>query len=758
MTYRLFQVLSFIYLLSLCSCANESPDTPITKADYERATSYLFENINNKEALNLSVDPYWFRDNTGFSFIEYEKDAKVFKRLKLSDYEITELFDHELIANQLSDLLDQNIDPYNLPFDYLMQRVDNNFRVQIEGKDYLINIDTDEVTVDPDSPYGTNLIERASPDGKWIAFTKKYNLYIRSTTTGKEYQLSTDGKKHYEFGTFYGWYDTMEGENGERPKRFYVNWSPDSKWIQTNLVDFRNAEKMYLLDWSKEELFKPRLLSYYRGSPGDSTMVKVTPVFYQVDTREEYIPKLPIATHVTSAGFRWHESTNKVLVDYAERGFKTQHVAELDLGTKQLRSLIQETSDTNIDNFYYQYLKNENQLLFLSERSGWRQIYLHDLASNKTKGLTNGEYYIDQIVTFDRYEKRIYFMASGKEPQRNPYFSHLYSVHIETGELQLLTPEDAHHQIQFSQDRSHFFDNYSTFNQPTRSVLKRTSDGALLKEIIQADVSALTDKGWTPPQAFESVGRDGKTPIYGAMWKPSNFDASKKYPIIDHSYTGPHTQMFPRNFRTVLARNNQALAELGFIVVMIDGMGTAGRSKEFHNYSYKNMGKNLTEHVSVIKELGVLYPWFDAERVGIFGHSAGGYDAGHALLEFPDFYKVAVASSADHDFRMEKAWWPEMYMGWPVDSTYHQVSNITMAANLKGKLLLVHGGLDDNVNPSATFKLVEALIQADKEFDLLILPSQRHGYEGQHRAYFRKKRWNYFVEHLAGKAPIWDLQ
>ena len=216
--------------------------------------------------------------------------------------------------------------------------------------------------------------------------------------------------------------------------------------------------------------------------------------------------------------------------------------------------------------------------------------------------------------------------------------------------------------------------------------------------------------------------------------------------------------MFPRSFVSGIARNNQALAELGFIVVTVDGLGTAGRSKAFHNVSYKNMGKNLTDHVLAIKELGKRYTWIDTTRVGIFGHSAGGYDAGHAVLEFPDFYKVAVASSADHDFRMEKDWWPEMYMGWPVDSTYHQVSNITMAGNLKGKLLIVHGGIDENVNPSATFKLAEALVKADKEFDMLIFPSQRHGYQGKFNDYFTKKLWNYFVEHLLDAKPVWDFQ
>ena len=271
-----------------------------------------------------------------------------------------------------------------------------------------------------------------------------------------------------------------------------------------------------------------------------------------------------------------------------------------------------------------------------------------------------------------------------------------------------------------------------------------------------ANIDEVISKGWKAPEPFQLTAKDGKTTIYGALWKPTNFDPSKSYPIIDHSYTGPHTQVFPKTFNRGFT--NQSLAELGFVVMMVDGLGSSGRSKEFHDHSYKNMQNNLEDHVLAITYLGNTYSWINTDKVGVFGHSAGGYDAGRAMLGFPDFYKVGVASSADHDFRMEKAWWPEMYQGWPVDSTYQNVSNITNAKHLKGKLLLVHGSLDDNVNPSATFKLAEALVKADKEFDLLILPSQRHGYQGSYRKYFIKKRWNYFVKHLLEVEPIWDFK
>ena len=371
--------------------------------------------------------------------------------------------------------------------------------------------------------------------------------------------------------------------------------------------------------------------------------------------------------------------------------------------------------------------------------------------------LTGGSYYVNNFL-IDEKTKTIFFTASGKENGRNPYYQHLYKTGMDGKGLALLTPENANHDITVSPDGKYFIDNISAPDQPTRTVLRETATGKILKEIAKADIGGLLAIGYKYPETFMATARDGSTIIYGAMWKPTNFDPQKKYAVIDQSYTGPHTYMFPRTFAAAINRGNQSLAELGFIVVAIDGMGTANRSKAFHNVSYKNMGKNLVDHIIAIKELANKYSWIDIDRVGIFGHSAGGFDAGHAVLEFPDFYKVAVASSADHDFRMEKDWWPEMYMGWPVDSTYHLVSNITMAGNLKGKLLITHGGIDENVNPSATFKLAEALVRANKEFDMLIFPSQRHGYTGVFNDYFTKKRWNYFVEHLLGVKPIWDFE
>lgn len=743
-------------LLVLCFFGSAAQTQSLSQQDYQRAVSFLWSNIENKTAFNLQIQPYWLPDSTGFWWIQHNATAKRYQQVSFSIHRPQPLFDHERLAAVLQRQLRQAFDANNLPLAQLKVQEDKSIRFQIEETTYELDpksYDLQKVVEEEDK---AKRYESTSPDGQWIAYTENFNLYLRSLETGKTHQLSKNGHENYAYGSYYGWFDKMEGENGERPQRFRVSWSPDSKYLQTYICDLRSANKMYMLDWSVDTLYRPGLLSYYRGSPGDTNMVHMIPVFYNVNTKRQISLDLPRLTHINNMSFRWSKSPNLVYAFFQERGFKKAQILQLNLANRRALQLVTDNSRTNIDNFAYWLVEDQNKLLFASERSGWRQLYGFDLQKGGIYPLALGEYYFHNIAHISD-DGWIYFLAAGREPNRNPYHQHLYKVDIGGNNLTLLTPEDAHHIVSFAPNGQYFIDNYSTATQPTRTVLRVASTGKIVLELGKADIKRLIAKGWKAPQVFTAIGRDGKTKIYGALWKPTNFNPRKKYPIIDHSYTGPHTQVFPRDFKRVLSTSNQALAELGFIVMMVDGLGSAGRSKAFHNFSYKNMGNNLADHVLAIRQLGQRYSWIDVDRVGIFGHSAGGYDAGHAMLQFPDFYKVAVASSADHDFRMEKAWWPEMYMGWPVDSSYHQVSNITMADRLKGKLLLVHGALDDNVNASATFKLAEALVKADKEFDLLILPSQRHGYRGIYMDYFRKKRWNYFVEHLLGVDPIWDF-
>jgi dipeptidyl aminopeptidase/acylaminoacyl peptidase len=727
----------------------------VTREDYKRAVSFLGNNLTNSKVFNANIQPIWAADNSGVAFVTNSPIERQFKCMERNSGKITSLFNQEGLAQLLRDSFKVEAKAANLDLTNIQWIQKDSLRFTIGSSQYVYNRKTNQLG--KTNPESRDETISKSPDGKWIAFAKDYNLFLKSTETGAVRQLSTAGYKNYEYATSYGWGDLIEGENGERPSHFRVNWSPDSKWIQTYVCDLRSGNKMYLLDYGVDSLYRARLLSYYRASPGDTGMVRMIPVFFNTETGEEWRRDELRSTHTNPIGYEWSAETGIIYQTNRLRGYQQIDLHRVDLRNKQSELLLTETSKTNIDTYETWLWEEAGKFIFASERSGWRQLYSLDIKTKAVAPITRGAYYVNSIVFNNKKTNTLYYMASGKEEGRNPYYQHLYKVNLNGTENKMLTPENANHEVSPSVDGNWFVDNYSAIDQPTITVLRDGASGKVLIEMGKAEVSGLLVMGYKYPETFTAMARDGKTTIYGAIWKPTNFDAGKKYPVIDQSYTGPHTNMFPRSFQMALGRRNQCMAELGFIVVTIDGMGTAGRSKAFHNVSYKNMGQNLLDHKLAIEQLAKKYAWIDIDRVGIFGHSAGGFDAGHAVLEFPDFYKVAVASSADHDFRMEKDWWPEMYMGWPVDSSYHAVSNITMAGKLKGKLLITHGGIDENVNPSATFKLAEALIKADKEFDMLILPSQHHGYTGIYNDYFTKKLWNYFVEHLLGAKPIWDF-
>jgi dipeptidyl aminopeptidase/acylaminoacyl peptidase len=719
----------------------------ITINDYNRAVQFMWPNLINKKVFNVNTTPYWFSDSSGLAWVNQDAQAKIFYKLQWNKSP-ERLFNHQKMAKLLYDSLKITANENELPINLISIQDASNATIGLAGRTYHINFST--YTLVRQAINNRNPMESKSPDGKWIAFVNNYNLFVKSTTSSEIKQLSSNGKKGLEYALPYGWSDIIEGENGDRPQRLHVRWSPDSKWIQTYLVYLTKGEKMYLLDWSLDSLFKPKLLSYYRASPGDTNLVEIA-------TGKTIQRNMARNTHTFPTNYEWSKQPGMIYEMNRKRGFQEQVVNLINLYSNTEKQLYRETSKTNIDNFSIDIVEDWGEAVITSEKDGWKQLYLLNLATATIKPLTNGQYYVNSIF-IQQASRNIFFLASGKDAGRNPYHQYFYKIGLDGKPPLLLTTENANHDIVLSPNGKYFLDISSSHVQPCTTVLRSATDGRLLHTISKANIDALLQMGYTYPEEFVTKGRDGITPIYAVIHKPSNFDPAKKYPVIDQTYTGPHTNMFPRNFSSSLSRSNQALAELGFVVVTIDGMGTAGRSKAFQAVSYKNMGQNLLDHRIAISEMAQKYSWIDTTRVGIFGHSAGGYDAGHAVLAYPDFYKVAVASSADHDFRMEKDWWPEMYMGWPVDSSYHLASNITMAPNLKGKLLITHGGIDENVNPSATFKLAEALIKADKEFDMLILPSQRHGYTGIYNDYFTKKKWNYFVEHLLHQQPIWDFK
>ena len=406
----------------------------------------------------------------------------------------------------------------------------------------------------------------------------------------------------------------------------------------------------------------------------------------------------------------------------------------------------------------FEIVQNGAELLWSSERDGWNHLYLFDGKTGKLKHqVTQGAWPVRQIVHVDEKNRVVYFTASGREKGRDPYLRHLYRIGLDGSGLRLLTPEDADHLVEMSPTGRYFVDVYSKVNAPPVSVLRRSADGKVVMELEKADVEQLLATGWKFPEPFAAKARDGKTDVYGILFRPTNFDPKKKYPIIENIYSGPHSFNTPKRFpagRWEIANTftSQSVAELGFVVIIMDGLGQNHRGKAIRDYQYKNLADcGLEDRIGALRQLAQRYPYLDASRAGVFGFSAGGYAAVRAMLSHPEFYKVAVASAGNHDHRMDKLSWNELWMGHPIGEHYDKQSNVTDAAKLEGKLLLTYGDLDTNVPPASTLKLVDALMKANKDFDMLVFPN--HGHYLDDDPYFVRRRWDYFVENLLGVKP-----
>lgn len=739
----------FFIVISFSSSFAQFP-----KERYEQAAYYLTNNLE-KEIYHLEVSPNWIKGGTHFWHVSQTENGK---RYFLSDTKrqtTQEFFDHQKLAALLTKQSGENVSSAKLPLDKM--KVKNNDLIEFEWRNmsWKYHIAKNELTFIPKD--NIESVPGVSPDGQWRAFTKAHNLYVENLISGDVNQLSFAGKKDFEYASSFGWSDLIKGEGGVRPEMLYVSWSPDSKKILTNVIDLRIAEKMYLLDFSQDDKFRPDLYAYYRGSPGDTTVVQVIPVLFDVEHKKEVLLTSLKRPHFMSMNLSWQKDSKSLRGMYFERGFKKVHFLEVGLdGT--FKDLFSDEEDTfvNRDMLFYQFQNGD--FIVSSEKSGWNHLYHYDKNCRLIRQLTNGDFVVSKIAGVQEENQLLFFEASGKENSRNPYFNHLYKVKLDGTGLALLTQEDAYHEISLAPDFSVFVDNYSKPNMSTISVLRSTKDGEILQEISKADISNLKKRNYKFPDPFTAIAKDGKTEIHGLYFIPSDFDPNQKYPVIDYTYTGPHTATTPKTFKSSILNHPQQMAELGFVVVMVDGLGTAGRGKVFHNHSYRNLGDGTTDHVLAIRQLAEKVNFIDINKVGIYGHSAGGYDAARAMLLHPEFYKVAVSSAGDHDHRMEKAWWPEMFMGYPVEDFYHEQSNVTNAYKLQGKLLIAHGAMDENVNPSASYKFAEALIKAGKDFDFFIWPSRNHNFGRAYGDYFTKKRWDYFIEHLLEEVPLRNYQ
>jgi dipeptidyl-peptidase-4 len=602
-----------------------------------------------------------------------------------------------------------------------------------------------------------------SPDGTRAVFIRDWNLWVRETATGKETPLTSDGIKDFGYAT-----DNAGWAKSDRP---IVVWSPDSKKIATFQQDQRNVGEMYLVS---TEVGHPQLQTWKYPLPGDDIVSMLRRVVIDVDAAKVVALKMPLDQHRSSLcdnlacrggdwnDVQWAPDSSSVAFVSTSRDHRKTVLRVADPATGGVREVLEETVTTFFESgngrVNWRYLPASNEVIWFSERENWGRLYLYDLQSGTLKRpITAGDGNVTQLLHVDEKERVLLVQAVGREPGRDPYFTHLYRVGLDGGPATLLTPENANHEIVLSTSGKYFVDNYSKPDAPPVSVL-RDADGKLILELERADISRLLATGWKPPQPITVKARDGATDLYGLMYRPTRLVPGRKYPIINHIYPGPQTGSVGNRAFSVARGDAQALAELGFVVVEIDGMGTPWRSKKFHEAYYGDMADNtLPDQVAGMRELARRYPWIDITRVGIYGHSGGGYAAAAAMFHYPDFFKVGISESGNHDNRVYEDDWAEKWTGL-LDkhadgfTNYDSQANQNFAQNLKGKLLLAHGTMDNNVPPNNTLLVVDALIKANKDFDLLMIPNAAHGY-GSAANYMTRRRWDYFVRNLLGMEP-----
>ena len=603
--------------------------------------------------------------------------------------------------------------------------------------------------------------EVLSPDGRKAAFIRDYNLWVRDVATGAEAQLTTDGAKDFGYAT-----DNAGWKSSDRP---ILAWSADSRRIATNKQDERNVGDMYLVTTN---VGHPVLKSWKYPLPGDKEIAMIQRVIINVDTPKVIALNVPADPHratlsddIASSGtlddVEWTVNDAELAFVSTNRDHKQEKFRIADATNGTVREVFEETVPTQYESgrgaINWRYLPLSNEVIWYSERDNWGHLYLYDAKTGQLKNqITKGEWVVSRIVKVDEKKRQIYFLAAGKEAG-NPYFNHLYRIGFDGKKLTSLTPEDGNHTITLSPGGGYIIDSYSQPDVPPVTVL-RNLDGKVVTPLEKADISRLLATGWKAPRPITVKAADSKTDLYGLLFTPSHLDSTRKYPIIDYIYPGPQGGSVGSWSFSVARVDDQALAELGFIVVAIEGTSNPYRSKGFHDMSYGDMSTNtLADQVAGIKQLSSQYPWIDVDRVGIWGHSGGGFATAGAMFRYPDFFKVGISESGNHDNRNYEDDWGERYdglltIGADGKSNYEAQANAYYAKNLKGKLMLAHGLMDNNVPPYNTLLVVEALTKANKDYDLIVFPNAPHGY-GIYNPYMMRRRWDYFVRNLAGMEP-----
>jgi dipeptidyl-peptidase 4 len=740
-------------IFGMCSLALHSAFAQGTLEDYQRAQRFLPGNLRHVVFV-ADIDPHWIEKTNRFWYRRMSPKGAEFILVDADKNAVAPAFDQTELAKKLSQASNRQCEALDLPFTDV-EFVDDAkaIRFQIDNTQWTCQLSsyTCEKNQSPENP---NLV--LSPNKRWAAYVKDHNLYLHDVATGTIVQLTEDGVPGWDYATPLPSLRLLVDQGKEDVQQpAAVFWSPDSAKLITYRLDARNAGQFTSVQFVPPDQLRPRAFTYVYPLPGE-VLAKAQPVIFDIQSGK----RIEVQTSALELPFQdgpsfdWVPDSKSFYYDYDERGYKAKELRVVDATTGEQRVLIREQSDTYVDpgETFYRFADGIGEVLWSSERDGWNHLYLYGRKTGQLENqVTRGAWVVREIDHVDEKDRRVYFMANGREKNEDPYQTHLYSIGLDGKDLRLLSPENANHSVSMSPDGRFFVDSYSRPDLPGESVLRHAKDGSEVRVLEKSDANELLKTGWRFPEPFQGKAADGSADIYGLIWRPSNFEASKKYPVIEQVYTGPQGFFVPKNFAGMFRL--QSMAELGFIVVMVDGRGTTGRSRAFHQFSYRNLGGAFADHVALIKQMAERYPYMDLGRVGIYGTSAGGYGAAHAMLTFPDFYKVGVTISGDHDARLDKAWWNELYQGYPLQDDYAAQSNITMADHLKGHLLIEHGDIDDNVHPVETMRFVDALMRANKSFDMLFVPNMFHGESGDHAHYLVRRRWDYFVQYLLGVTP-----
>jgi dipeptidyl-peptidase 4 len=754
-------VIAGLVIGPLSGLAAFGQSTTLSESDYARAERMLSWNIDplidyNPTAFQwLSGGRLWYRNPIpdGHEFILADPSTGMRERA----------FDHERLAAALSAVSDVEYEPFRLPLQQLLPSDDGRLvGFELERRRW----ECDVIEYRCERP--TTALERTtggvlSPDGRLLAFLRDHNLWVRDLDAGTESQLTTDGTLHYGYAT--------DNEGWRQSPRPALSWSPDSRRIFTHRLDERGVGDMVL--WETLE-FRPRLQTWKYALPGDTIVPMYQWFIIDVaDRRKVPVQMEPDHQRTSSCcgmlrgdelgDVQWSEEGTRIARVSTTRDYTTVTLRIIDVETGAVRTVMSETGDPFFEataagrgDPNWRVLFNRNEVLWYSKRDDWGHLYMYDLESGTQKRrLTDGAWNV--VTVMEVADDFVYFTGAGREAGRDPYHRHLYRIPLAGGPVSLLTPHDADHVVSISPEAGFFVSTFSTISQPQVTEVRRIN-GDQVMELERSDISRLLASGWQAPEPFVVRARDGETDIYGVMYRPTNFDPSRRYPIVNHIYPGPQVgSVGPRTFRASRGGNAQALAELGFIVVQIDALGTPMRSNSLHAFYFGDLGDNgLEDQIAGMRQLAERHPYIDLGRVGMYGHSGGGYATARALLAHPDFFHVGVASAGNHDNRGYTYYWGEKWQGQLVrheDGTdsYTGQANHLLAANLRGRLLISYGTMDANVHPNTTLLLVNELIRHNKDFDLMVMPNRGHGYANE--PYKIRRTWDYFVQHLMGATP-----